>query len=131
MKALANRRCRGLILVLVLGVIVLVGGALTVLATWAAEGYRTRQGDQARLAAHALTDSAVGYARGHLQEWSTHPREEPVNLDVSTLLPPNMTGSAVITFDTLGGRRICRITGAAQVGLSAATDEVGLNMPSS
>jgi type II secretory pathway pseudopilin PulG len=130
MKAMPNSR-RGLILVLVIVVTALIGGGLAVLTAWAAEGYRTRQADRARLTARALTDSAAAYARAHLEEWSTRAPTQPVTLDVSALLLPNMTGSATITFETIDGRAVCHATGAAQVGPSTAMDEIDLDMPSS
>jgi len=125
-----NTPRRGLILVLVLAVTVVVGSTLAVLATWAAQGYRTRQADRARLTARAITDSAAAYARAHLDEWSARPPTAPVVLDVSALLLPNMTGSAAITFLTIDDRRVCRASGEVQIGPSGALDEVTLELPS-
>jgi type II secretory pathway pseudopilin PulG len=111
---------------MVLIVLVLAGGLLTLLATFASQGYRDRQADQARLAARAITASAAAYARGHAQEWSSRLPEKPIELDIAALLPPNMTGSAQIEFSSQEGRPECRITGRTELGPVGAASEISI-----
>lgn len=127
-NAWVNPRRRAFILVIVMTAIVLVGAALTVLATWAAQGYRDRQADRARITAQAIADSAAAYARAHRSPWSVNPPEQDVTLDVSALLLPNMEGSAVISFPTIDGRRVCHISCAAEMGPAAARNEIDLSL---
>jgi hypothetical protein len=126
--ATAKMPRRAIVLVIVLVVTVLVGAALTVLTAWAAQAYLDRQADQARLMAHAIADSGAAYARAHAQQWSAQPPEKDVTLDVSALLLPNMTGSAVITFPTVEGRKVCRVSATAEIGAAAILDEIDVKL---
>src|SRR5690606_9438813 len=101
MKTARPAARRGMILILVLILIVIVGGTLALMTRWSAQGYQTHRADRARLVARAIGSSAAEYARAHLAEWSAHPPEEPVALDVRALLPPRADGSARIDFLTV------------------------------
>lgn len=113
----------GHLLVLVLVLVVMVGGLLTLLATYSMQMHRDRQADRTRLLARAMTASAAGYARAHLAEWTADPPDKPVELDVSGMLPPNVEGSAIIDFPTHDGRRLCRVTARTQWGPAGAVAE--------
>ena len=129
MKPRRSQR-RGVTLALVLMVMTVVGGMLTLLATCAAQRYRDRQAERVRLVARALTDSAAAYARTQLDTWSHTPPDEPVQLDVKALLPPEMTGSATLAVVTIDNRRLCRVSTRVSRGVYAAADEIDLDMNS-
>ena len=120
---------RALVLVLMLVVTVLVGAALAVLTGWAGMSYRDHQGDQARVVAQAIADSGAAYARAHAQQWAAHPPEKDVTLDVSALLLPNMNGSAVISFPTVDGHKVCRVSATAEIGAVSVLDEIDVSLP--
>jgi len=119
---------RALVLVLVLAVTVLVGAALAMLTGWAAISYRDRQADQARLVAHAIADSGAAYARAHARQWAAHPPEHDVTLDVSALLLPDMSGSAVLSFPTVDGHKLCRVNATVEIGAVVSADEVDISL---
>ena len=117
---------RGVALMLVVVLMTIMTGLLTLLAAEAARMYRQRQADGARHVARALADSAAAYARVHIDEWSETPPAEPLVLDVGELLPPKVTGSATLSFPTIDGHVICRISTHAQWSRLVASDELDL-----
>ena len=123
----ANRfHRRGLLLVIVLAVIVIMGGLLTLLATYAAQNYRSWQADTSRRVAVSITESAAGYAQAHRKEWSEKMPEQTIDLDVAALIPEGLAGGASIAFADENGKRLCRITGHAELGPGGATREIVL-----
>jgi hypothetical protein len=124
----ARRRRRAYVLVLVLVVTTLVGAGLTVLTFWAAEGFAERRADQTRRVAHAIADSGAAYARAHAQQWAANPPQQDVTLEVGELLLPNMTGSAVISFPEVDGRRRCHVTATAEMGAAVIVDEIDVEV---
>jgi len=110
----ARRQRRGVILLLAVLTIALTTGLLSVLALNTTRMHRQRQADRVRAAVIAMSDSAAAYVRakaGHLPATT-----QPVELDVSALLPGHMTGSVVLTFPADSDRPVCRIVARAELG---------------
>ena len=89
---------RGFLLVIVLVVMTLIGGAITAMTLHAAEYYRLRQADRAALVAHGLLASVRAYAVAHPEHLTPG---TSLALPVDALLPANFQGSAAI--DCRGG----------------------------
>jgi hypothetical protein len=101
-------------LLLAVVMIALTTGLLSVLALNTTRMHRQRQADRVRAAVVAMSDSAAGYVRAkpaHLPATT-----QPVELDVSELLPPQMTGSVMLTFPADSDSPVCRITARAELG---------------
>jgi len=127
MKASGHKQ-RGVILILVLMIITIVGGFLTFLAVNRSNYYRMRQAERVRIMTRQITDSAADYVRMHKQLWAENPPEKPLELDVSKLLPSNMTGSATIHCLKVDGRQICRVSASVIKGAYQVIDELKIEI---
>jgi FlaG/FlaF family flagellin (archaellin) len=120
---------RGVVLVLAVLLMGIVAGLLSVLAVHATRIHQQRQADRVRATVRAMSDSAVAYARLHVVSNPGNLPGEPVALDVTALLSPEMTGSAVLTFHTDEGRGLCRITAQAALGGRHFQSTTDLQLP--
>lgn len=122
---IGQRRQRGLMLAMVMMIMAMISGILLVVATCSVNSHRDRQGECVRRVKRALTSSAVVYARQHLGEWSVHPPNDPIVLDVSALVPERMKGSAQVSFETTEAGPVCCVTVRAErfgIATSARVD---------
>ena len=117
----ANRR-HGFVLVVVVMLAALTAGLLAVIGTWGAYRYRGLRAERVRQVTRAVSDSAVSYARVHLDEWKKSPPPTGIDLEVSSLAPAGMTASSSISFVVEDGRRLCRISSRVDRGSLAAAD---------
>jgi Tfp pilus assembly protein PilX len=109
---------RGIVLIIVVIFMIIVGGLLTVLAMRAAQWHRQREYDRTQVLAGTLARSGIAWAQARLGSSASRPAE-PVVIDVSALVPPGMSGSAVATFPQAGGRTVCRVTAEASTASGA------------
>jgi type II secretory pathway pseudopilin PulG len=116
----------GFALIVVVVLTALTAGLLSMLSLWAAYRYREVQSERARQVARAIGDSAVAYARSHLNEWKSAPPADRLVLDVSSLAPAGMSASASVVFVIEDGRRVCRVSSRAERGAIASEDTVDL-----
>lgn len=124
MKGPASRS--GFALVVVVVLTALTAGLLSMLTLWANYRYREVQSERLRQAAHAVSDSAVAYARSHLSEWRSNPPVDRIVLEVDSLVPAGMSASASVVPVTEGGRRVCRISSRVEGGALTSGDTVDL-----
>ncbi len=123
-----RRERRGFMLLLTVMVMGLVGGLLGILALNSAYYYRARQADRLGNISQAVTASAVACAREQLATLPTTRPAEPIQLDVSAILPPKFTGSAVISFQPGDKPSLCRVSTRVQRGGRAIVAEVDIQM---
>jgi hypothetical protein len=117
---------RGVIMIVVVLVMAVVGGMTAVLAACGSQRYQDRQIARLRMVARSITDSGAAYARAHRDTWAGEPPANPILLDVTGLLPPQMDGTATLEVVTVGGRRVCRITSHVELVRFTATNELEL-----
>lgn len=122
---------RGVVLILAVLLIGMVAGLLSIFAIHAARNHQRRQDDRLRMVVRTISRSAVGYARRYVLEESDGLPDRPVELDVSALLGPEMTGSAVLTFPTVENRTVCRVTAQAAWGGRQRESTTDLELPPS
>jgi hypothetical protein len=121
---------RGFLLGLVLMGMILIAGLLTLLATSAAHRYRVHRADRTRIAARAASESAAAWARANVHRWAESQPVEVIELDVSRLIPPQMSGQVTIDFPLKENRRVCRVSSLVTAGPVGSADEVILELPS-
>ena len=100
---------RGFVMALVLAVMSLTAGMVAALTYFSAGYYRAHQADRGRLAAQAVSHSALAYVRAHAADWADRPPAEPIALDVADLLPPDAEAAVEISF-LPADPKTCRIT---------------------
>ncbi len=106
---------RGVVLLLAVMLMAIMAGLLSVIALETARLHQQRQADRVRAAVSAVSDSAVAYARLNVNSAPASRPSEPVELDVTSLLPKPMAGSANLTFPNVDGS-VCRVTVRASLG---------------
>jgi hypothetical protein len=121
-------RQRGAILVLVVVVMTVVAGSLAAMGTFAAFRYREVRVERARQVNRAIVDSAAGWVADKRNDWMADPPRQPVELDVKSLLPPEMTASATVTARKEEGMLKCTVATRVEYGVYAASNEVELPM---
>lgn len=104
---------RGIMLTISVMLIGVFAALLTIFAMHSSALYRRHQAERTRVVAQQITDSAVGYARVHLAAWAKTPPSAPIDLDVTALLPRNLTGQASIAVVQEAGLPVCRVTARA------------------
>jgi hypothetical protein len=118
-----------MMLVLVVMIMAIVAGVFAVLGANITHLHRQRQADRVRAVSRAMLDSAAQYARFRMTSWSKEPPDSPVELNVTELLAPKMTGSATILLTSRDADSVCLVTAAVQWGAYSSTQELELKMP--
>lgn len=124
MKRPASRS--GFALVVVVVLTALTAGLLSMLTLWASYRYCEVQSERIRQVTHAISDSAVAYAKSHLSEWKSNPPADCIVLDVDSLAPSGISASASVMIVTQDRHRVCRIFSRVECGVLASGDTVDL-----
>lgn len=126
-----RERRRGFLLVLVMAIMLFLVGVFAMLTHITIAYHQDHRLDRVHRTARLVAESAVAYVQAKAPEWRTAPPADAVDLDVTGLLSPNMTGSAALTFESADGGPVCHVRAHVEHHRFAVTErrEVVLDRP--
>jgi hypothetical protein len=106
----------------------LVASMATVLTACAVQFYRERQADRVAITTHTVADSAGAYVQLHRAEWNSEMSPTPIDLPVEELLSPGLSGTARLSFETVGEHYLCRITVVVRNRANRVRDQIEIRI---
>ena len=119
-------RRNGFLLLIALMVLGITMSLLTNLALLSGLRYNEARAAQGRAAAQAVTGSVLAYARNRLPTLATRPAGTEVAIEVGSLLPTWMTGSARLAVIQVDGRKVCHVSSRVDHGSHTFSNELDL-----
>lgn len=121
---------RGMTLALVVMVMALVGGLISLLAWNSAHFHQQRQVEQARLICAQIARSAASYVQIHARELAVRSATEPVELNVTDMVPFPLAGKASLQVTASGQAKSCHVIAVVE-GTYGTRRELDVPLPAS
>lgn len=120
---------RGVTLALVVIMVALVGGLISLLAWHSGHLHQARQRERVRLVADQVARSAASYAQIHARELAASTSTQPVELNVSDLVPAPLGGKATIEVRSTGQSKVAHVVATVENSIYNTEQAIDVPLP--